>query len=34
MNPVVVQIPQEDKLVKSFKDTHYFDKGTYKRDFV
>ena len=32
MNPVVQG--GEDKLVKTFHDTHYFDKGTYKRDFA
>ena len=31
MIPVKVE---EEKLIKSFRDTNYFAKGTYKRDFI
>lgn len=31
MDPVV---DSEEKIVKTFKDTNYFSKGTYKRDFI
>ena len=32
MDPVVDS--GEEKIVKTFKDTNYFAKGTYKRDFI
>jgi hypothetical protein len=35
MAAVVPQVkPQAEKLVKTFSDTNYFGKGTYKRDLV
>jgi hypothetical protein len=34
MSAAVVATPEKEKLVKTFSDTNYFAKGTYKRDFI
>ena len=31
---MIAAAPAEEKIVKSFRDTNYFAKGTYKRDLV
>lgn len=34
MSAAIAITPEKEKIVKTFSDTNYFAKGTYKRDFV